>query len=305
MTAATGYPRRVDLRRLRYFVAVAEDRHFTNAAARLHLAQPALSQAIRRLEAELGTKLLHRTRREVKLTYAGSVLFEDAKKILKDVEVAEQRVKAAHEGAIGLLRIGFVDMALYGVLPRLLQRFNAETPGVTVSLHSMGTAALLSALEEGTLDIGLLRPARLHASRVALEVLEHDPLVLAIPVGDPLGEFEQVDMTSIRSLDLIVPERERDAVIHDMILDYFSESNVEVNVVTEVSSIQALLAFVGSGMGIAVVPKRLEAWATEHVVFRPFTPALPPASLAIAWVPERLDPVTLSFLSLARTPSDT
>jgi DNA-binding transcriptional LysR family regulator len=290
----------VDIRRLRYFVAVAEDRHFTNAAARLHLAQPALSQAIRRLEAELGTKLLHRTRREVKLTYAGSVLFEDAKRILKDVELAEQRVKAAHAGAIGMLRIGFVDLALYGVLPRLLQRFGAEAQGVSVSLHSMGTAALFAALEEGTLDIGLLRPARLHGSRVAFEVIEQDPLVLAIPAGDPLGECEEVDFTSIRSLDLILPERERDAVIHDMILDYFSDLNVEANVVTRVTSIQASLAFVGSGMGVTVVPKRIEAWATEHVVFRPFTPALPPASLAVAWVPERLDPVSLSFLALAR-----
>jgi DNA-binding transcriptional LysR family regulator len=290
----------VDIRRLRYFVAVAEDRHFTNAAARLHLAQPALSQAIRRLEAELGTKLLHRTRRDVKLTFAGSVLFEDAKRILRDVELAEQRVKAAHAGAIGVLRIGYVDLALYGVLPRLLQRFSAEAPGVLVSLHSMGTAALFAALEEGTLDIGLVRPARLHGSRAAFEVIDQDPLVLALPVGDPLGECEEVDMTSIRSLDVILPERERDAVIHDMILDYLADLDVQANVVTLVTSIQASLAFVGSGMGVTVLPKRIEAWATEHVVFRPFTPPLPPASLAVAWVPERLDPVSLSFLSLAR-----
>ena len=290
----------MDIRRLRYFVAVAEDRHFTNAAARLHLAQPALSQAIRRLEAELGTKLLERTRREVKLTFAGSVLLEDAKKLLRDVDVAEQRVKAAHEGAIGLLRIGFVDMALYGALPRLLQRFRASSPGVNVSLHSMGAAAMLSALEEGRLDIGLSRPAPLRPSRVAFEIIEQDPLVLAIPLGDPLGDYEEVDLASIRSLDLIAPERERDAVIHDMVLDYFSELNVEVNVVTKVSSIQAMLAFVASGMGVAILPKRLETWATEHVIYRPFTPTLPPASLAIAWVPDRLDPVSLSFLSLAR-----
>lgn len=298
-----AYPRRMDIRRLKYFVAVAEELHFTNAAARLHLAQPALSQAINRLEAELGTKLLQRTRREVKLTYAGSVLLQDAKKLLRDVELAEQRVKAAESGALGILRLGFVDIALYGALPQLLQGFNAVSPGVTVTLHSMGTVSMLSALDEGALDIGLLRPTPVRSSRVAFEVVAQDPLVLAIPAADPLGDRPQIDMSSIESLDLIAPERTRDAVVHDMLLDYFSDLGVEVNVVTKVSSIHAALALVGGGIGVSVVPQCVGTWANDCVVFRPFTPALDPASLAVAWVPDRLDPVTLSFLSLARRTS--
>jgi DNA-binding transcriptional LysR family regulator len=299
-SGAGAYPDRMDFRRLRYFVAVAEDLHFTNAAARLHLAQPALSQAIRQLEAELGATLLHRTRREVKLTYAGTVLLHDAKKLLSDVEFLERRVKAAEEGSIGVLRLGYVDNALYGALPQLLRAISTASPGVTVVLRPMSSAAMLVALEEDTLDIGLLRPEPFVPPAIAIEIIHRDPLVLAIPIGHPLAREDcELDMSAVEELDLIVPERQRDSTVHNMILDYMSKVGIRVNVVARVSSIQAGLSLVAGGMGVILMPKRVETWGTGHMVFRPVTPPPEPATLAVAWTRENPSPVTRDCVALA------
>jgi DNA-binding transcriptional LysR family regulator len=289
----------MDLRRLRYFVAVAEDLHFTKAAARLNVAQPALSQAIRRLEAELGVELLQRNRREVKLTFAGSVLLEDARKLLSDGELAASRARAAKDGVIGLLRLGYIDAAVYELMPRLLKRFRSKLPGVTISLFSTPNMEIVHALEAGELDVGILRPPAAGSS-LSFEVLDEDELMLAIPASHPLSRCEVVDLSSIREIDVIMAQRPLAPDTYDLIAGLYRESGVEIEVVAHVSTMQAMVSLVGGEMGVAIVPRRVVRWGDDHVVFRPIVPSPPPLRLVVGWSPHHLHAVSASFVEIAR-----
>jgi DNA-binding transcriptional LysR family regulator len=290
---------RMDLRRLRYFVAVAEDLHFTRAAARLNLAQPALSQAVRQLETELGVELLHRNRREVRLTFAGSVLLADARKLLAEVDLATQRTRAANDGVIGLLRLGYIDSTVYELLPRVLTRFHAELPGVTLSLHPTPNTEIVRALEVGELDVGLMRPAQLRTP-VRYEVVGHVTPVLAIASSNPLSHCDVVDLSSLRTADIIIHERAHASDAYDMIVDAFGRAGTEINVVATVGSMHTILSLVASDLGIAVVPSDVAGWAREEITFRPMLPVFAPMEMAVAWSPQHLNPVTQGFLRIAR-----
>lgn len=151
----------MDLRHLRYFVAVAEERHFGRAAERLHMAQPPLSQQIRQLETELGVQLLHRTTRRVDLTEAGRAYLERARAILADIDEAGQHARLVAAGSVGHLAIGCVGSATYSVLPALSRRLSEELPGVDFSFRGeMLAPDQVEALRTGAIDVALLRPRR-------------------------------------------------------------------------------------------------------------------------------------------------
>ena len=149
----------MELRHLRYFVAVAEERHFGRAAERLHIAQPPLSQQIRRLEAELGVTLLHRTTRSVEVAPAGEVLLVRAREILAAVDGATEDTRRAARGEFGRLAVGFTGSATYELLPKLAAALRSALPGVALNLRGeLLTPARVASLLDGTLDLGLLRP---------------------------------------------------------------------------------------------------------------------------------------------------
>ena len=166
----------MELRHLRYFVAVAEERHFGRAAARLHIAQPPLSQQIRRFEAELGEPLLYRTTRSVELAPAGEVLLERAREILAAVDAAVEDARRAARGEYGRLAIGFTGSSTYAMLPSLAAALREELPGVVLDLRGeLLTPAQVARLLDGTLDLGLLRPP-VHERELSTEVLRSEPL---------------------------------------------------------------------------------------------------------------------------------
>src|SRR5438067_10636732 len=150
----------MELRQLRYFVAVAEELHFSRAAARLHIAQPPLSQQIKKLETELHTQLLWRTRRHVELTEAGKAFLEEARKALAQADHAARVAKLVAQGESRQLQLGFIDSALYGFVPRLLRSFREQKPDIQVVLHEMTSGQQVEALKRSEIQVGILRPTR-------------------------------------------------------------------------------------------------------------------------------------------------
>jgi len=178
----------METRHLKYFIAVAEERHFGRAAAKLHMAQPPLSQQIRQLEELLGTPLLVRTTRKVELTPAGQVLLDRGRVVLRELEVLESDVRQVGEGATGVLRVGFTGTATYRLMPVIVQAARRTLPGLRITVQGeMLTPQMEAALEEGRLDAAVLRPP-VHSAGIALKLLEQDHLVAALPADSPLAE---------------------------------------------------------------------------------------------------------------------
>ena len=189
----------IELRQLRAFVAVAEERHFGRAAERLHIAQPPLSQTIRRLEAELGAPLLYRTTRRVDLAPAGEVLLARAKPILAAVEAAEEDARRAARGEYGRLSIGFTGSATYSLLPSLATTLRAHLPGVELELHGeMLTPAQVAGLLDGTLDLGLLRPP-VDEPDLSLAPVRREPFVAVLPRAHRLAAADASHSRSSRA----------------------------------------------------------------------------------------------------------
>ncbi|HEY9621418.1 MAG TPA: LysR substrate-binding domain-containing protein, partial [Crinalium sp.] len=186
----------MELRHLRYFMAVAEELHFGRAAERLHMAQPPLSQQIRQLEDELGFSLFHRTKRNVQLTEAGSLFLEGCQKIFEQLDQAIQMGQQASRGEVGKLAIGFVSSAAYNVLPSILQQFHKAFPAIHLALRELTTDQQLQWLRDGRIDVGLLRPP-IDDDTFGLTTIFEEPLVVALPETHPLAEQEQI---SVRSL---------------------------------------------------------------------------------------------------------
>src|SRR4051795_636425 len=170
----------MELRHLRYFIAVAEELHFRRAAERLHMSQPPLSQQIRQLEEEIGAQLLSRNQRKVELTAAGVAFLERAREILDSVEDAARQARRVQRGEGGRLAVGFVGSAMYSFVPELLRAFRDHAPDITLRLQELGTSEQLRQLEDGRLDVGFVRLPRARPELTFETVLE-EPVVAALP----------------------------------------------------------------------------------------------------------------------------
>ncbi|QCU79017.1 LysR family transcriptional regulator [Citricoccus sp. SGAir0253] len=271
----------MDLRQMRYFVAVAEERHFGRAAERLHMAQPPLSQQIKQLEAGLGTQLLERTTRKVDLTEAGRLMLERARQILADVESLEKDVREVGAGAAGVLRVGFVGSATYRVMPAVVQLARRELPGVR--LHVMGemlTPNIEQGLLENRLDVAVLRPP-VQSPEVTLDALEGDSLLVALPAGHRLAAGEgPVDLAELAGEDFVsYPQASAVATISR---EACRRAGFSPRVVQEATETSTLLAFVGAGMGLALVPDGARRAAAWPVAYRELAES-PEVGLALAW----------------------
>lgn len=260
----------MDLRELRYFVAVAEERHFGRAAARLHMAQPPLSQAIRRLEGDLGVRLLHRTTRQVDLTPAGADYLVRAREILAAVDDAALRARRVADGVVGRLRIGCVGSATYTLLPAFARRLQEDLPDVEVAVRGeMLGPDQVDALVAGDLDLGLLRPPLRATPGLALHPLREDRLVVALPEAHPLAARARLRVTDLRDVDLVVHASGGRSVMSVVVADLCRAAGFAPRVRHEVSETSTLVTFVAAGLGAAVVPEPVTALGVPGVVHRP------------------------------------
>ncbi|MCL2540997.1 MAG: LysR substrate-binding domain-containing protein [Nocardioidaceae bacterium] len=280
----------MELRLLRYYVAVAEERHFGRAAARLHMAQPPLSQAIRRLESDLGVTLLHRTTRRVELTEAGRVFLDRARAILGEVEESADLVRRVAAGAVGHLTIGCVGTATYSVLPALSRRLSEELPGVDFSFRGeMLAPDQVAALQDGSIDVALLRPPVAEPS-IAVETLRRDRLMVALPGDHPLASRTSIRVRDLAGADLIVHSADRRAVMYGVVLGLLRDAGVEPHIRHEVGETSTLVTLVAGGLGLAVVPEPVTALGLEGVTFRPLVRPAARVDLAVAHRLDRSEP---------------
>ena len=271
----------MDLRHLRYFAAVADTCHFGQAAQQLHVAQPALSYAIRQLEAELDVTLFNRTTRQVSLTTAGEFLRGEAARILAGVDEAEQGVRRIAAGRSGLLRLGLTGTAAFSHLPRIARMVKRELPGVALEIRAdMLTPDQCDGLRAGSLDLGVLRPPAV-GEDIKMRTIDLEALVLAVSVDHRLAVEPVVSLTDLRS-EPFISYASRDSAVNDAVLRGCRRAGFVPRREHTAPGTAVLLALVAAGLGVAVVPESVRALPLDGVVFRDLTDA-GSIELALAW----------------------
>jgi DNA-binding transcriptional LysR family regulator len=289
----------MELRHLRYFVAVAEELHFGRAAQRLGMAQPPLSQQIRRLEQELGVQLLQRTKRRVQLTEPGRAFLDEARRTLAQLNHAIEVAQRANRGEVGRLAIGFLGAASYSLLPALLTVFHNRFPGVEIELHEMKTSELIEGLHQRRVQVGLVRmPVR--DDLLLVEPILLEPLVVALPEHHPLAEKPRVAFRDLAGEAFLLPPRQLAPSFFDQLTDLSREAGFELRLGAEASQLQTILNLVAAGMGVTLVPESVTQMGGRGVVFKRMPEPPPTMEIAVAWRCDDPSQVLQGFLEVIR-----
>jgi DNA-binding transcriptional LysR family regulator len=289
----------MELRHLRYFAAVAETCHFGQAADQLHVAQPALSYAIRQLESELDVTLFNRTTRQVELTAAGEFLQTEAARILGGVDDAVRGVRRIAAGRSGLIRLGLTGTAAFSHLPRIARVVKRELPDVALEIRAdMLTPDQCDALRAGALDLGVLRPPAVGAD-VQLRTIEVEPLILAVSVDHRLAVEPVVSMSDLRDEPFVV-YGSRDSAVNAAVLRSCREAGYAPHQEHRAPGTAVLLALVAAGLGVAVVPQSVRALPLDGLVFRDLLDAQH-VELSLAWRTGEDNPLLQAVLDLLTT----
>ena len=272
----------MELRQLRQFVAVAEALNFRRAAERLHMAQPPLSVAIRKLEDELGAPLFTRLARGVALTPAGDAALAAARHCLAGADAVRTAAHAAAAGESGLLRVGFVGSATYSLMPRLLPAFRARYPAVELVLRESTNLELLALVDQDQLDIGLVRYPTASASALRFEIVERDVFCAVLPSRHPLAKKRRLTLAALAQEPFIDYASTKVPGLHAMVMLAFQQAGLAPRVAQEATQVQTVISLVQSGLGMALVPSVSARLAARGVVFRPVDGLPASAGIAIA-----------------------
>jgi len=258
----------VELRQLRYFLAVAEAGSFSRAAERLHVSQPPLSLHVKVLEEELGVRLLDRTNRGVSLTPAGQVFYDETRTVLRRLDQARVKAQHAGQGEVGTLSVGFVSIAGYGILPPALKRFRERFPKVDVQLHELTTDAQIREMRAGRLDLGIgLGPV--DETDLTFEKVLRESLLLAAPVGHRLiPRTGPVRLKALSNEHFIIPPRDIAPGLYDMIISLCRASGFTPKITQHARQMQTVVGLVASGMGLALVPASVQKLQRAGVQYR-------------------------------------
>jgi DNA-binding transcriptional LysR family regulator len=289
----------IELRHLRYFIAVAEELHFGRAAERLHIAQPPLSQQIRQLETELGFQLFHRTKRSVKLTEAGQVFFTESQRLFRQLDQAIEIGRQTSRGEVGQLVIGFVSSTAYNVLPDILRSFRATVPTVKLELHELTTDQQLQWLRENRLDVGLLRPP-IEDSTFQLSIIFQEPLVVALPETHPLAAEPEISPPDLALESFIIFPRTLAPGLYDQIISFCQQAGFSPTIVQEAIQMQTIISLVAAGIGIAIVPLSLQNLQRTGVIYKRFNQETPQAAIALIYKPNDTAPAVQKFLEIVQ-----
>jgi DNA-binding transcriptional LysR family regulator len=303
----------MEVRQLRYFVTLAETRHFGRAAERLQIAQSPLSQAIRQLESQLGTSLFARTTRRVDLTEAGRALLPEAVRILESVAAARDQVARVAAGDLGRLRVGATALATYRHVPDLVRRLAADLPGLALTFRTeMLTPALESALTEHRIDLAVLRPPVRRAD-LAVHLLARERLVLAVPAAHRLAPSPGEAGRPARLADLsgedFIAYSAPGSVVGDAAARACHAAGFSPRHAHEANQTSIVLALVAAGTGIALLPSSVLAVAVEgvrYVELEPGPDTRPPvtADVALSWRRDDPSPALARALAVLCRPPD-
>jgi DNA-binding transcriptional LysR family regulator len=263
----------MDLRVLRYFVAVASERNITRAAEKLHIAQPPLSRAIQQLEAEVGAPLFDRQARPLRLTPAGTLLHEQAVQILRRMDDMKSMMNAAVAAERRRFTIGFVASTIYARLPELIRAFRAAAPDVELALVEATTLEQIAALKDGRIDVGFGR-IRFDEQTIKRTILREEPLVVAIPSQHRLASAKlPISLLEVvGEVQIIYPRAPRPSYA-DQVLSLFRDYGHEPRLVHEARELQIAIGLVAAEEGLAIVPESVGRSRTHDVVYRPLVEA--------------------------------
>lgn len=262
----------MELRHLRYFVAVAEELHFGRAARRLNMAQPPLSQRIQLLEKEVGVQLLTRTRRRVELTDAGKALLADAREILARVDQAVEGLKRAESGVFGRVSVGFVEDTTYALLPRIVSALRQRSPELRMDFTQAHSGTHLARLRAAELDVALLH-GPIEDPDFEVEVVRHEPVILGLPTGHRLAGSNAIRLSELSAEAFIVlpPSRElgRAQRFYDRFITACHQSGFSPNIAYLSAETALRVNLAAAGAGVAILPAWTQHLRLPGVVYRP------------------------------------
>jgi DNA-binding transcriptional LysR family regulator len=293
----------LELRQLRYFIAVAEELHFGRAAARLHMTQPPLSQAIAALEELLGAPLFLRNRRTVELAAAGIALLPEARRLLAQADALPELARRAAGGEAGRLALAFVTSCDYSVLPPFLRRYSERYPDVHLSLLEATSDVQADELLRGRIDAGFLIPPLPDKAQSELDYIKvlEESLILCAPAGLALpADNAPVRLQDLPRLPLIIFPREISPALHDAILSCFRAAGVTPVIGQLAIQMQTIVSLVSAGMGLALVPQSVSNLMRPGVEYRALADPTPLVETGIAWRRDNPSPVLKGFLELLR-----
>jgi len=288
----------MELRHLRYFVAVAEELHFGRAAARVRIAQPPLSQQVRQLEQELGVALFNRTKRRVELAPAGRAFLEHARRILDETERAKRVAQRAGRGEVGRLAIGFASSADLDILPRVLRVWKERFPDVEIELHALLTSPQMEALRGGRIQVGFIRLPTDETSLV-VEPIQREPLVAVLPDGHRLARRARVRLADLAGETMILFPRTTAPGYYDVFIGACRRAGFTPRLLHP-GTMQTNLGLVSAGLGVSLMPAAIQSLQRAGVVYRPLAPPVPQVEMAMAYRRDEPSAVLPPFLATVR-----
>lgn len=294
----------IELRHLRYFVAVAEELHFGRAARRLHLSQPPLSQQIRRLEDLLGYPLFERTSRAVRLTSGGEVFLERAQRTLRKMDEDVEAMRTVARGEAGTLTVGFIGSGMLTTIPAMLGQYRARFPRVNLQLHESYSSGVLRGLKEGSLDVGFLRDGDPMEGLVA-ETLFSEPFVAVLPAKHPLAKGSHaLAAAALAGEPFVFYSPLAGNRAYEKPMSLCGEAGFRPQVVQEAPQWLTIMHLVGAGLGVSIGPACVERIRTPAVVCRrlrlPARVATVRSEIALAWRAGDSRPIVEAFCRMAR-----
>ncbi|MEJ2768886.1 LysR family transcriptional regulator [Mycetohabitans sp. B46] len=306
-----------DLRQLRYFVTLAEEQHFSRAAARLAMTQPPLSQAIRLLEDALGVRLFERTKRSVELTPVGAALLPEVRRVLAAADALAPLACSLAQGETGVLALAFVSSADYGLLPGLLRQFGERFPRVRLQLLEATSDVQIDELVAGRIDAGIVIPPipPRHAAALSYLPIAREPLIVAMSCElaqtldtaydqaqalDTAHDQAEIELARIADVPLIIFPRRLAPAFYDIIMGCYKAAGVVPRIGQEAIQMQTIVSLVSAGMGVALVPQSLYNLRRTGVVYRALRGALPVIETGLVWRTGDVSPVLAGFIDVVR-----
>ncbi|AHF86601.1 ALS operon regulatory protein [Rhizobium leguminosarum bv. trifolii WSM1689] len=292
----------MELRHLRYFLAVAEEGNFTRAAGKLGIGQPPLSQQIRDLEREVGAALFHRVPHGAELTAAGTAFLGEAKASVAAAERAKLAAQSANRGETGRLSLGFTASSAFNpVVSTTIRRFRARWPEVQLSLTEMNTLALMQKLERGELDATFMRPSLDDPTGIRLRRLPDEPMVIALPASHSLARRSELPLAALADEPFILFPRLVGLSLYDDVVLACRKAGFELTVAQEAPQISSVVNLVAADLGVSIVPASISQIKLEGVAYRPIEGPPAVARLALAILKTHRSPVTENLISLPST----
>ncbi|HEX3799229.1 MAG TPA: LysR substrate-binding domain-containing protein [Verrucomicrobiae bacterium] len=291
----------MELRHLRYYVAVAENENVSRAALKLHVSQPALSRQIRDLEGELGFLLLERSAKSVRLTAAGRVFLAEARAVLQRADEAILAARAVATGKRGEIHAGYAPSLTVQILPPILRAFQAEMPGVRVALHDLSTEEMLGQLREGRLQVALLvrpPPAMLRGFNFA--ELARYQFRIAVAPKHLFARLRAVSLAQAAREPIVAYSRKDYPEYHEFLAATFAGTKTKWRIAEEHDNVTSLITAVEIGTGIALAPESLACFAGPRLKLIPVTPAPDPLVVGAVWPKSEISDLTAHFLKCAQ-----